>query len=176
MRISKSGFTIVELLIVIVVIAILATISIVAYSGIQTRARATAITSDLKATEKALNAYKVVSGSSNWWLETDTALTSGGRKVADIISSKPEFRNFLQKAPTIEGLGTVSQWEYDNDNDTYGGCTTTASGVNLFVSNITNVAVVQAMDDDIDDGDLSCGRLRLRTSDNTLLYSLSQSS
>lgn len=39
---QQSGFTIVELLIVIVVIAILATISIVAYTGIQDRARASA--------------------------------------------------------------------------------------------------------------------------------------
>jgi prepilin-type N-terminal cleavage/methylation domain-containing protein len=41
------GFTIVELLIVIVVIAILATISIVAYNGIQNRANDSAIQSDL---------------------------------------------------------------------------------------------------------------------------------
>lgn len=39
MRKTKSGFTIVELLIVVVVIAILAAISTVAYMGIQQRAR-----------------------------------------------------------------------------------------------------------------------------------------
>jgi len=44
---SASGFTIVELLIVIVVIAILATISVVTYTGIQNRANDTAIKSDL---------------------------------------------------------------------------------------------------------------------------------
>lgn len=38
-KIQQKGFTIVELLIVIVVIAILAAISIVAYNGIQNRAR-----------------------------------------------------------------------------------------------------------------------------------------
>lgn len=38
---SKSGFTIVELLIVIVVIAILAAITVVAYNGIQARAKVT---------------------------------------------------------------------------------------------------------------------------------------
>lgn len=43
----QAGFTIVELLIVIVVIAILATISVVAYSGIQNRANDSAVQSDL---------------------------------------------------------------------------------------------------------------------------------
>lgn len=43
----QEGFTIVELLIVIVVIAILATISIVAYTGIQNRANDSAIQNDL---------------------------------------------------------------------------------------------------------------------------------
>lgn len=41
MRKSVSGFTIVELLIVIIVIAILATISVVAYNGVQQRAKFT---------------------------------------------------------------------------------------------------------------------------------------
>lgn len=47
MKKAMSGFTIVELLIVIVVIAILATVSIVAYRGIQNRANDSAIQSDL---------------------------------------------------------------------------------------------------------------------------------
>ena len=44
---KAHGFTIVELLIVIIVIAILATISIVAYNGIQNSAAETALKSDL---------------------------------------------------------------------------------------------------------------------------------
>ena len=44
---QQSGFTIVELLIVIVIIAILATITIVAYNGIQDRALADTVKSDL---------------------------------------------------------------------------------------------------------------------------------
>lgn len=39
MKRNMSGFTIVELLIVIVVVAILAAISIVAYNGIQVRSK-----------------------------------------------------------------------------------------------------------------------------------------
>ena len=45
---KAHGFTIVELLIVIIVIAILATISIVAYNGIQNSAAETALKSDLR--------------------------------------------------------------------------------------------------------------------------------
>ena len=54
---SKKGFTIVELLIVIVVIAILAAISIVAYNGIQQRARDSQRKSDVASITKALELY-----------------------------------------------------------------------------------------------------------------------
>ncbi len=54
---TKSGFTIVELLIVIVVIAILAAISIAAYTGIQNRARDTALQSASSQAGKKVLAY-----------------------------------------------------------------------------------------------------------------------
>lgn len=56
---KQNGFTIVELLIVIVVIGILAAITIVAYSGVQSKARDTARTSDIKQVQKALELYYV---------------------------------------------------------------------------------------------------------------------
>lgn len=59
---SRSGFTIVELLIVIVVIAILAAISIVAYNGIQERARNSQTTSAVSAYIKAINFYEIDEG------------------------------------------------------------------------------------------------------------------
>ena len=54
---NRSGFTIVELLIVIVVIAILAVISIVAYNGIQQRARSVAVKSALSQASKKVLLY-----------------------------------------------------------------------------------------------------------------------
>ena len=69
------GFTIVELLIVIVVIAILAAITIVAYNGIQDRAISSRRLNDMETITKALEMYKaqkgyypeVVSNSTGGW-------------------------------------------------------------------------------------------------------------
>ena len=59
---QQSGFTIVELLIVIVVIAILAAISIVAYNGIQARARDNIRKTDLAQLAKSTKLYAVDKG------------------------------------------------------------------------------------------------------------------
>ncbi len=53
----QAGFTIVELLIVIVVIAILASITVVAYNGIQQRARDSRRAQDIAVIQKALNIH-----------------------------------------------------------------------------------------------------------------------
>ena len=59
----SAGFTIVELLIVVVVIAILAAITIVAYNGIQNRAHDSAIQNDLKQFGTIMELYKADNGS-----------------------------------------------------------------------------------------------------------------
>lgn len=59
---KSRGFTIVELLIVIVVIAILASITIVAYNGIQQNARDSGRKSDIAAIAKALKMYAADNG------------------------------------------------------------------------------------------------------------------
>ena len=71
---NKSGFTIVELLIVIVVIAILAAISIVAYNGIQQRATNNSIVQTTNDWVKALKTHKADKGS---WPNAWTCLGDG---------------------------------------------------------------------------------------------------
>lgn len=55
---KQKGFTIVELLIVVVVIAILAAITIVSYNGITNRAHDSAVKSDLAILSRKLEIYK----------------------------------------------------------------------------------------------------------------------
>lgn len=59
---KSSGFTIVELLIVIVVIAILASIIIVAYSGVQNRAKDAALADQIQKLQTAVEAYNAANG------------------------------------------------------------------------------------------------------------------
>ena len=73
---KQKGFTIVELLIVIVVIGILAAITVVAYNGIQSRTKITKSQSDLTSMQKLLSLYHadngsypttIVSGTRHWF-------------------------------------------------------------------------------------------------------------
>lgn len=66
---SKRGFTLVELLITIVVIAILATITIVSYGGIQQRARESRVVLQLTQLRKNMEYYRIENG--KWPFDED---------------------------------------------------------------------------------------------------------
>ena len=71
---TNKGFTIVELLIVVVVIAILAAITIVSYNGIKDRAQASKLQSDLSQTAKKIETVKTTSGTETY---PDTLVSAG---------------------------------------------------------------------------------------------------
>ncbi len=73
----KSGFTIVELLIVIVIIGILAAISIVAYSNISNKATEATLQSDLNNGSKQLEIANITAGGYPGALPSDTQASSG---------------------------------------------------------------------------------------------------
>lgn len=62
MKKSGSGFTIVELLVVVVVIAILAAITIVSYNGITQQAQNTQLLGKVDSYTKAIQLYKIQNG------------------------------------------------------------------------------------------------------------------
>ena len=68
---TQKGFTIVELLIVIVVIAILATVTVVAYNGMQNRAKNSQYISDVTTIVKKAELYPTASGTNSYPLASD---------------------------------------------------------------------------------------------------------
>lgn len=113
---QTKGFTIVELLIVIVVIGILAAITIVAYNGIQARARTTAVNSDLRSLEKAMLMYRADRGilplSADWY--SGTAMPPTSRWATEVIAGLKAEKIIATSALEKDPWGQY-YW-YDNND------------------------------------------------------------
>lgn len=108
MSARQRGFTIVELLIVIVVIAVLAAIVVVAYNGVQGRARDSRRLQDIKAIVKVLEAYKVTHGN------YPAAASTTGAAGWEVSTNGTSATNFL--SALISGTDGVSKIPIDPVN------------------------------------------------------------
>lgn len=110
---ASPGFTIVELLIVIVIIGILAAITIVAYNGIQERARASAASS---------------------------ALSQAAKKIAVWKVDNPNASPSSLAAAGVSDSGNVNYQYVQTDSGTGYCITATIQAVSYFISSSTSVA------------------------------------
>jgi type II secretion system protein G len=134
-----KGFTIVELLIVIVVIAILATISVVAYNGVQQRARDTIRLTDIKNMAKAVGLYYADNGNypmSSGWCTQPSGPSYAAAFQAEIAPYLAQFPRDPSYSGTYRdyfyrNVGETSYYLYaemegsDLADDGFAGCTRT---------------------------------------------------
>lgn len=135
---KQHGFTIVELLIVIVVIGILAAIVIVAYNGVQDRARQTKISSDLNTFAKAIYGARTQTGQVLGGITGSfgTASSCVSKPNGTDLSALPktdscwvDYFSALNKISTASGInirGLVDPWGrpyYLDENEYEGGST-----------------------------------------------------
>jgi prepilin-type N-terminal cleavage/methylation domain-containing protein len=119
---KEKGFTIVELLIVIVVIAILVAIVIVAYTGITQRANETAAKANAEAVLKVAEAYATDEGNGTYPSATTlddwdgvtripSGLSIGGTQLAGTNDTHVNG-TFIQYVPTSDGDGAcIGYWD-----------------------------------------------------------------
>lgn len=125
-NIKHKGFTIVELLIVIVVIGILAAITIVSYSGISTRATAS---QNLANTNAVIKAAEAVRG--------DTTATGGGFYPAPSSTVATMITNLSGGSAKVPaGISVTGKYSAD----TTGTLPTATNNAILYVANGTAVA------------------------------------
>ena len=138
---SSSGFTLVEIMVVVVIIGLLAALAIPAFQRIKSRSQISAFTIDIRVAGQAFETFA---------MENGTWPADGSSSIPNSMDGYLSLAKFSETTP----LG--GRWDWD-----FGQFGVTA-GLSVLspTADSTTMALVDAS---IDDGDLSTGNFRSRS-------------
>lgn len=140
---ASSGFTLVEIMTVVVIIGLLCAVAIPAISRLKRNAQSNRFISDLRAFSQAFETYSVRTG--QWPPDGTPAVVPTGMSG--------EFRN----AAWIANSSIGGQWDWDYKQFGF------TAGISIYQPTVP-VTQMQEIDKKIDDGNLNTGHFRARTS------------
>jgi general secretion pathway protein G len=123
---AKSGFTLIEILIVVVILGILAAIVIPQYADAGIEAKTTSLCTDLQRLRSQIELYKVQHNDVLPTFANFTAQMTGQTDITGAVGT--DFGPYMQKIPinqfnnlnTLDNTGTVGDngggWEYNETN------------------------------------------------------------
>lgn len=135
-RSALAGFTLVEIMVVVVLIGLLATLAIPAFQKVQRASKTARIVNDFRVFSQAFEVYNSQNG--GWPANASPGVVPAGMNG--------DFRVNVWQSQTVIG----GNWNWDNN--------VSGNAAAISISNFTaDDALLMAIDAKLDDGDLSTG-------------------
>ena len=151
-HVPPRGFTLVEIMIVVVIIGLLAALAIPAFQRVQRASKNARVVNDFRVFAQSFEVYNTQNG---FWPNN----TGAGNIPSAPVSMAGDFKTSVWQAPTSIG----GRWNWDNTlspTSGFAGISISDAVGNPISANDAQLAEIDAK---IDDGDITTGRLR-RTS------------
>lgn len=139
---KQKGFTLVELLIVIIIIGILATLVIVTFNGVQAKARDSQRQTDIGAVDSHLEAFYAEHG----WYPTLAQLTDATWRSTNVKGLDPEALLAPNSTTAIDAAAaTTAKYQYKpTHDDGTTACSATGTADDTSCTKFTVAAVLES--------------------------------